>query len=135
MLARGNHGVRFWDDPEMDAAVRTVLARVGRDGTFLNYSSVKETIYPRTGTAAPGGIYVNARYWFYLNREGLDARLVEATRSPGTLVLFAEPAGPDAMNERRTALYRFLKESTEEVESLPGGLSWRRVRAAPGAKR
>lgn len=122
-------GVRFWSDAMVESATRFVRDRVGAGGTFLNHSSASDTVYVKSGTRPPGGLYVNTAYWFFLNKDDLDARLVRALRNESdALVLFSEPTGPDRERMIQTGLYRILKSETEEVERLPDGLSWRRVR-------
>jgi hypothetical protein len=120
-------GVRFWDTAEVESATRLVRDRVGTGGTFLNCSLASDTVYVRTGTRPPGDLYVNTRFWFFLNKDDLDARLVRALRNePDALVLFSEPTGVDRDRTIRTGLYRFLKSETDEVERLPDGFSWRK---------
>lgn len=124
-------GVRFWDLAEVESATRLVRDRVGNGGTFLNQSHVTDTVYARSGTRPPGDLYVNTSYWFFLNKDDLDARLVRALRNEkSALVLFSEPTGVARDHAIRTELYQFLKLETDEVERLPDGLSWRRVRRA-----
>jgi hypothetical protein len=132
-LAEGDIGgaAYYWDGPEVERAVKLVTDRVGVGGTFLNYSSARETVYVRSGTRPPAGLYINTSYWFFLNKDDLDARLVRALRDePDTPILFSEPTGAQRGRSIRTKLYRFLKSETDEVERLPDGLSWRRVRRA-----
>jgi hypothetical protein len=124
-------GVRFWDAANVESASRLVQDRVGAGGTFLNHSFASDTVYVKSGTRPPGGLYVNTGFWFFLNKDDLDARLVRALRNDREgLVLFSEPTGVDRDRSIRTGLYRFLKSETDEVESLPDGLSWRKVRRA-----
>lgn len=124
-------GAFYWDGPEVERAVKLVTNRVGIGGTFLNYSAARETVYVRSGTRPPAGLYINTSYWFFLSKDDLDARLVRALRNEReALVLFSEPTGIGRDRTIRTELYRFLKSQTDEVERLPDGLSWRKVRPA-----
>lgn len=132
-LLRGDigGGVHYWDNADVDAATQLVRKRVGPGGTFLNVSSARETVYVKSGTHPPGNLYVNTAFWFFLNKDDLDGRLVRALRSnPDALVLFSEPTGVDRDRAIRTELYRFVKSGTDEVERLPDGLTWRRVHGA-----
>lgn len=124
-------GVRFWDDPRLTVLSREVSRRVSPGGEFLNYFATWDTIYPATGTVAPGGLYVNTALWFFLNKDDLDHRVLETLRRrPDTLILFAEPQGEEAAAARKTRLYRFLTEETDVLARVDERTCWRAVRGS-----
>ncbi|MGA7990505.1 MAG: hypothetical protein WCC53_03645 [Thermoanaerobaculia bacterium] len=130
--AAWGRGARFWDDTSLQSTARVVAERVPPGGTFLNYFATSDNVYPLTGTFAPGGLYVNASFWFFLNKDDLDARLVAAVESrPDTLVLFREPEGGWTTPARETRLYRFLAAQTVPVGRVDAETSWRAMREAP----
>jgi hypothetical protein len=127
-LDRLGRSVSYWNDSVTTRAAGSVRRHVRPDGELLIFNAPYETLYAITGTRFPGGIYVNAGFWYYLNKRGIDERVVEALRAlPGLPVLFQEPPD-DAVEARATALYRFLKSSTVLVEPVDARTSWRRVR-------
>ncbi|MDQ5870830.1 MAG: glycosyltransferase family 39 protein [Acidobacteriota bacterium] len=116
----------WWDDPATTAVAEKVRARV-RGGSFLNFHPAYENLYAITGSTTPDGTYVNANFWYLLNREGTGDRLVAALASrPGTPVLFREPGPPD-WPLRKTSLYRFLATRTQVIEEFEPGTTWRIV--------
>lgn len=120
--------VRYWDDATAEEAAKGVQARVAPGGEVFVFVAPYETLYPRTRTRFPGGLYVNPAFWYYLNKEGLDERLVAILAArPGLPVLYREPDAEEK-ELRRTALYRFLYERTEVVDRVDARTSWRRVR-------
>jgi hypothetical protein len=120
--------VFFWDDSTTRALAESVRARVPAGGELLLFET-RQTLYPLTGTHAPGGFYVNPGFWYYLRRDGADERLVAALRArPGLPVLFREPL-VDAKAVRATRVYKFLESSTVPDGPAPGGAAWRRVAA------
>jgi hypothetical protein len=122
-------GVRYWDDSRLAALSREVSRRVPAGGAFLNYFATWDTIYPATGTTAPGGLYVNASFWFFLDKDDLDARVVRALAGrPGSLILYTEPYGAWAGRARSTRLYRFLVDETDVVARVDDRTVWRAVR-------
>lgn len=124
-------GVRYWDDARLKALSREVARRVPPGGEFLNYFATWDTIYPATGTLAPGGLYVNTSLWFFLNKDDLDRRVVQAlARRPGSLILFAEPQGEWTAPARKTELYRFLIEETDVLARVDDRTCWRAVRGS-----
>jgi hypothetical protein len=131
LLDAWGRGVRYWDDPRMTALTREVSRRVPPGGEFLNYFATWDSIYPATGTVAPGGLYVNTSLWFFLNKDDLDRRVVEALRRrPDTLILFAEPQGEGAAAARKTRLYGFLAEETGVLARVDDRICWRAVRGS-----
>lgn len=125
-------GVRYWDDARLRVMSREVARRIPEGGAFLNFFAASDNIYPLTHSVAPGGLYVNTVFWFFLNKDDLDGRLVEVlSRHPETPVLFAEPQGEWAAPARNTSLYRFLSERTVPVARVDDRTSWRAVRPAP----
>lgn len=122
-------GVRYWDDSQLNLMSAEVSRRVPPGGSFLNYFAAGDNLYPRTGTYAPGGLYVNTMFWFFLNKDDLDARMVDAlVQPPETLVLFAEPKEEWAAPARKTRLYRFINGQTDVVSRVDGETVWRVVR-------
>ena len=118
--------VFFWDDSATRALAESVRARVPAGGELLLFET-RQTLYPLTGTRAPGGFYVNPGFWYYLKRDGADERLVAALQAkPGLPILFREPLA-DAEAVRATRVYRFLASSTVPDGPAPGGAVWRRV--------
>ncbi len=116
----------WWDDPATASVAEKVRARVN-GGAFLNFHLAYENLYALTGGTTPDGTYVNASFWYLLNQEGIDERLVAAlARRPGTPVLFREPGPPD-WPLRGTSLYRFLTTRTHVVEEIEPGTTWRVV--------
>jgi hypothetical protein len=121
--------VFFWDDAVTRAEAASVRARVPVGGELLVFGG-RQTLYPITETHAPGGFYVNPQFWYCLDRDGGDERLVAALKArPGTFILFREPA-VDAEAIRRTALYAFVKADTEAAGPA-GEATWRVVRSVP----
>lgn len=127
-LDRVGRSVVFWDDSVTTRAAEDVRRHVRPGQEVLVFNARYETLYAITGTRFPGDIYVNAGFWYYLNKRGTDERVVEILRArPGLPILFREPPD-DAVEARRTALYRFLTSSTVVDEVVDAGTSWRRVR-------
>lgn len=116
---------RFWDDEtgrEFDAIV---TRRVSPGDSLVLFNIPYDTLYVRSRTTMPGGVYVNTYLWDCVNKEGADGRVVEAIAgAPGTMVLFRDIEDPSI---RGTAIYQFLQTRTEVVESLDDRTSWRRV--------
>lgn len=124
---------RFWDD-ETGRLWDAILARRVSPGDPLVLFNVPyDTLYVRSRTALPGGLYVNTALWDCVNKEGADGRIVAALESaPGTLVLFRETEDPSV---RATAIHGFLSTRTELVERVDERTTWRRVAAPPGTGR
>jgi hypothetical protein len=117
--------VFFWDDSTTRALAASVRARVPPGGEVFVFGA-HQTLYPLTGTRAPGGFYVNPAFWYYLKRDHSDQRLVDAlAASPGLPILFREPIA-DAERIRETAVYAFVKEKTRPAGNA-GDAEWRLV--------
>ena len=72
---------------------------------------------------------MNPQFWYCLDRDRGDERLVAALQAkPGLPVLFSEPLA-DAEAVRATRVYTFLVSSTVPDGPAPGGTTWRRVAA------
>lgn len=128
-LAAGQVGfpLYYWDDTHTRAALRVVKARVAPGSALLVFTE-RQTLYPLAGAVAPGGFYVNPSFWYYLNKDGIDARLVAALRaSPGLPILFREPS-VDAGPIGATATYAFVTRETRR-EGAAGDAEWRVVPA------
>jgi len=118
--------VFFWDDSVTRDEAASVRARVPAGGELLVFGG-RQTLYPITATRAPGGFYVNPQFWYCLDRDRGDERLVAALAArPGLPVLFREPLA-DAEAVRATRVYAFLASSTVPDGPAPGGSTWRRV--------
>ena len=118
--------VFFWDDSTTRALAESVRARVPPGGEVLVFGA-HQTLYPLTGTRAPGNFYVNPVFWYYLRRDHADERLVAALAArPGLPVLFHEPlADAEAVHATRT--YSFLLDDTAPDGPAPGAATWRHV--------
>ena len=74
---------------------------------------------------------MNPDFWYCLNRDGGDERLVEALRArPGLPVLFRAPSA-DQEHVRATRVFSFLETQTDPDGPGPGETTWRRVAGAP----
>jgi hypothetical protein len=119
-----------WDDSLTRAMAAAVKARVPAGGEFLVYGAPHETLYPLTRTRFPGGFYVNPSFWYCLNRDRGDERVVAALKErPGLPVLYRAPIA-DAAPVRKTRLFAFVEAATEEDARAPGESSWRHVKEA-----
>lgn len=124
-LDRASGPVKYWDDAVTLASERVLKKRVKDGDRLLLYCFPYDTLYARTGTLAPEGLYVNTFLWDCIDKEGADETVVSAlARAPGTLVLFREPALPEL---RRTAIYQFVTSRTDLVEVVDERTSWRRI--------
>jgi hypothetical protein len=120
----------YWDDSVTRAETASVRARVPRGGELFVFGA-RQTLYPLTRTRTPGGLYVNPFFWYCLNRDGGDERLVAALRArPGLPVLFRAPS-PGEEQVRATRVFAFLRASTEPDGPGPGDTTWRRVVRPP----
>ncbi|MFN7987976.1 MAG: glycosyltransferase family 39 protein [Thermoanaerobaculia bacterium] len=121
---------RFWDDETSREWAQRAEARARPGGTLFVFDAPYETLYPRTGTTTPGGFYVNPSFWYCVDKDDVDARLVASLRGrPAVPILFREPPeGRDGDAVRATAIYRFLRDETELVERIDARASWRRAR-------
>jgi Dolichyl-phosphate-mannose-protein mannosyltransferase len=116
----------YWDDALTRAEAASVRTHVPAGAELLVFGG-RQTLYPITGTHSPGGFYVNPSFWYCLNRDGGDERLVAALRSrPGLPVLYRAPSGNEAP-VRATKVFAFLEAETAPDETGVGGAGWRRV--------
>lgn len=122
--------MRFWDDETAREWAGRVKERTRPGGLLFVFDAPYETLYPMTGTVTPGGFYVNPSFWYYLNKDGIDERVVASLRGRSDVpILFREPpAGRDGDALRATATYRFLAGETEVVERIDGRTEWKRAR-------
>ena len=121
---------RFWDDETAEEWAGRARAKTRPGGTLFVFDAPYETLYPLTGTVTPGGFYVNPSFWYCVNKDGLDARLVESLRGRKDVpILFREPpAGRDGDRLRKTATYRFLRDEASVVERIDARAGWKRAR-------
>jgi len=127
-LDQAGRRVYYWDDDRTVREAQDARGHVPADGELLLYGVRNENLYPILGARFPGGLYVNTGFWYCLDKRGADERVVEALRArPGLPVFFQEPA-PEAVQARRTALYRYVVSHTVVDEVVDGRASWRRVR-------
>ena len=121
---------RFWDDETTLEWTERAAAKTNPGGTLFVFDAPYETLYPLTRTTTPGGFYVNPSFWYCINKDGIDERIVASLKGrPGVPILFREP--PEARDSdvlRTSATYRFLKEETAIVERIDARASWRRAR-------
>lgn len=118
---------RFWDDETSRVQAELVRERTEPGGLLFVFEARYETLYPLTGTRTPGGFYVNPSFWYYLNKDGIDGKLVASLRGRRDVpILFREPpGGRDGDELRRTATYRFLKDETRVVSRVDVRTEWR----------
>lgn len=120
--------VFFWNDLASRTFAAQVRRRVPPGGAFLNFNTQWETLYAITGTTTPSGLYVNPRFWYYLNKRSLGARLCDDLRARhGTLVLFSWVDVHDDRGIARTCLYPLLARETRVVEVVNRRTSWRMI--------
>lgn len=118
--------LRFWDDRTTRLEAASVRARVPAGGELFVFGG-RQTLYPITGTLAPGRLYVNPSFWYYLNKDRLDERLVATLRArPGLPVLFRAPSSGEE-HVRATRVFSFLETGTVPDGPGPGRTTWRRV--------
>ncbi len=126
LLDRLGRSLYYWDDAVTRAEAASVRAHVPAGGELLVFGG-RQTLYPITGTRAPGGLYVNPSFWYCLNRDDGDERLVAALRArPGLPVLFRAPSPADE-HVRATRVFSFLETGTVPDGLGPRGATWRRV--------
>lgn len=128
---------RFWDDETAGECAERARAKTRPGGTLFVFDAPYETLYPLTGTVTPGGFYVNPSFWYCVNKDGLDERLVDSLRgAPGVPILFREPPdGPDGERLRKTATYRYLREEATPLERIDRRAEWLEVPAPQGPRR
>lgn len=126
LLDRLGRPLFYWDDAVTRAEAASLRAHVPAGGELLVFGG-RQTLYPITRTRAPGGFYVNPSFWYCLNRDGGDERLVAALRArPGLPILFRAPSS-DEERVRTTRVFSFLETGTVPDGPGPGGTTWRRV--------
>jgi hypothetical protein len=118
----------FWNDRATSFYTEQVRRRVAPGGAFLNFNTQNETLYAVTGTTTPSGIYVNPKFWYYLNKNGLDERLCRDLASRrGTPILFSYlDARVEDPRSAATCLYGVVARAPV-VEPINRATSWRRV--------
>lgn len=121
---------RFWDDETTREWTERAKARTEPGGELFVFDAPYETLYPLTRTTTPGGFYVNPSFWYCINKDDVDARLVSSLRGrPDVPILFREPPdGRDGDALRGSAIYRFLAAEAVPVARIDGRTSWRRAR-------
>jgi hypothetical protein len=118
--------VLYWNDAATRAEAASVRTHVPEGGELFVYGG-RQSLYPLTGTRAPGGFYVNPQFWYCLRRDGGDARLVAALADrPGLPILFREPIA-DREEVRATRTWAFVESSSCPDGPAAGATSWRRV--------
>ena len=125
---RGGPVLRYWDDTTRARSPNRSgpAGRRGRGAPRLHGHA--QTLYPLTGTRSPGDVYVNPLFWYYLNRDRGDERLVAALRArPGLPILYREPI-TDVVQVRAHA--RCTPSSRRETapDGPAGDAYWRGVR-------
>lgn len=121
--------VSYWDDGVTLASERVVRGRVKEGDRLFLHGFPYDTLYAKTRTLTPDGLYVNTSLWYCVNKEGVDGRVASSlARAAGTPVLFREPSLPEV---RRTAIHRVVTRLTEVVETVDDRTSWRRIASAP----
>ncbi|HEV8266906.1 MAG TPA: hypothetical protein VGR00_01685, partial [Thermoanaerobaculia bacterium] len=128
LLDRFGGPVFFWDDANTQASVRVLRSRVRAGDELFVYEAPHETLYPLLDAMPPGRFYVDPVFWYYLDKDGADDKVVaNLAARHGLTVLYREPAESDG-EVRRTAIYRFLRSSTDVVEKVDARTSVRKVR-------
>lgn len=120
--------VRFWSDSAIRYYEAEVRQRVPEGGAFLNFNTPWETLYVKTGTTTPSGIYVNPKFWYYLNKRGLDERLCRDLRvRHGTLVLFTllDPRFEDPRTVTTCVCQTLLR--TRRLQTVNRITTWRAI--------
>lgn len=128
---------RFWDDDTTREWTERAQKTTRPGGTLFVFDAPYETLYPLTQTTPPGGFYVNPSFWYCVNKDDVDARLVDSLRGRTDVpILFREPSeGRDGDALRGTATYRFLRDETTVVERIDARASWRRAAGPQGERR
>jgi hypothetical protein len=118
----------FWNDRATSFYTEQVRRHVPPGGAFLNFNTQNETLYAITGTTTPSGIYVNPKFWYYLNKNGLDERLCRDLASRrGTPILFSYlDARVEDPRSAATCLYGVVARAPV-VETINRATSWRVV--------
>lgn len=121
---------RYWDDETTREAAERARKETRAGGLLFVFEARCETLYPLTRTTTPGGFYVNPSFWYYLNKDRIDGRIVASLRGRRDVpILFREPPeGADGDRLRATATYRFLAEETVETAKVDSRTGWRRAR-------
>jgi len=121
---------RYWDDETTRESAEGAREKTRPGGLLFVFEARYETLYPLTRTTTPGGFYVNPSFWYYLNKDGIDGRIVSSLRGRRDVpILFREPPeGADGDRLRATATYRFLSEETVSAGRLDSRTEWRTVR-------
>jgi len=120
--------VFFWNDRATTFYTAQVRRYVPRGGAFLNFNTQNETLYAITGTTTPSGIYVNPKFWYYLNKQNLGERICADLRAKrGTPILFSYlDARVDDAQSAATCIYGLCSRAPV-VEVINPATQWRIV--------
>lgn len=118
----------FWTDRATSFYAAQVRRHVPPGGSLLVFNTQNETLYPLTGTTTPSGVYVNPKFWYYLNRRGLDHYLCrDLAARRGTPVLFSWlDARVEDPRSASTCLYSVIARAPV-VQQLNPATSWRLI--------
>jgi hypothetical protein len=123
------HGpVFFWTDRATTFYAEQVRRRVRPGGALVVFNTQNETLYAVTGTTTPSGIYVNPKFWYYLNRRGLGERLCrDLAARHGTPILFSYlDARVEDPRATSSCLYAIVARAPV-IEQVNPATSWRVV--------
>jgi hypothetical protein len=118
--------VFFWNDRATTFYTAQVRRHVRPGGAFLNFNTQNETLYATTGTTTPSGIYVNPKFWYYLNKRRLGEQLCGDLRAKhGTPILFSYlDAHVEDPRSAATCLYAICSRAPI-VEEITPATQWR----------
>jgi hypothetical protein len=121
------HGAFYWDDKLTNDLLKRIRAHVPPGGRLFLYNVTRDTLYVRSGTLTPDGLYVNSGFWHHLERARLDERITAGLADFPGWILFRDVA-PREKEAKATALYKFLTEQTVIQERVGNDMSWRLVK-------
>ncbi|HKO00235.1 MAG TPA: hypothetical protein VJ032_00995, partial [Thermoanaerobaculia bacterium] len=118
----------FWNDRATTFYAAQVRRHVPPGGAFLNFNTQNETLYAITGTTTPSGIYVNPKFWYYLNKQQIGDRLCADLRAKrGTPILFSYlDARVDDAQSAATCIYGLCSRAPV-VQAINPATQWRVV--------